>query len=111
MRWMLGSLVGLSVLMVGACQQAPAHKAAGMRPATAAVRSLEADFYPVTPGSKWEYQLHQRQANGDTQIRPMAIAIDSPKTRADGVLQPGEARTYRTRVAIIGADEAAALRR
>ncbi|MFN3429569.1 MAG: hypothetical protein ACK46X_06420 [Candidatus Sericytochromatia bacterium] len=96
MRWMVGSLLGLSVVLTSACQKAPSPVAAGLRPATAAVRSAQADFYPVTPGSTWEYQLHQRQANGDTQTRPMTIAIDSAKTRADGVVEAVTSRRYQS---------------
>lgn len=95
MRWMMvGSLLGMSALVLSACQKAPVPMAIGARPAAATVRSAQADLYPVTPGSTWEYQLHSRQANGETQTRPMSIAIDSAKTRADGVVEAVTTRRY-----------------
>jgi hypothetical protein len=47
-------------------------------------------------------------------IEPCTNGFGRAAVKAAGeliVLEPGESRTYRTRVAVIGADEAAALRR
>jgi hypothetical protein len=96
MRWLAWSLLGLQVAALSACGTMPAPNAAKMRAVAPTVRSAPADLYPVAAGSSWEYVLHQKQANGSVQQRPMSIAITSATTREDGVVEAVLERQYQS---------------
>lgn len=96
MRTWVWSLLGVAVVLSSACQKAPSPLVAGSRPMAASARSASADLYPVAAGSSWEYVLHQRQADGSEQQRPMSIAITSAETRADGVIEAVMERRYQS---------------
>lgn len=106
------SMVALAVVALSACQKAPAPAMTAPRLGSAAAlsapqgargfgplagsftRSAQADLYPVTAGSRWTYVLHQRQADGSEQDRPMTIAITRAETRPDGVVEAVTERQY-----------------
>ena len=96
MRNWVWSLLGVAAVLTSACHKAPAPNAAGPRPMTMAARQTQADLYPVTPGSRWQYVLRSRQADGSVTNRPMAIAITGATPRADGVVEATMEREYQS---------------
>jgi hypothetical protein len=95
MRWLIGSMV--AVLALSGCHANPSPLAATARQAGAKVaRSVAADPYPVTVGSKWEYVLHQKQPDGSVHERPMSMAITSAKTRDNGIVEAVLERQYQS---------------
>lgn len=90
MRFSFLALAMLTAL--AGCQAAP-HLVAG-RQATLSARSDAGDLYPLTPGTRWEYVLHQRQDDGPVRERAMAIRISERKALADGGVEAVLERAY-----------------
>ena len=94
-RGMAWALFGLQVAALSACYAAPSQPIGAARGAKSwQARTAEADLYPIAPGSRWEYTLHQRQDDGPVKQRPMTISIASSRTLDDGGVEAVLERRY-----------------